>query len=99
MSSMTVEVAFRACQYCGSAHAGTCPRITAIEYHDNGVTIKRVELAPLGVPSRGKTELRRLFDAWITARHDSLEMLGPNTVRLAELEALLAALVAEAERA
>jgi len=30
------------CQYCGMTHKGTCPRIRAIEYHDNG-TIKRIE--------------------------------------------------------
>ena len=32
------------CEYCGGAirHVGMCPRIAAIEYHENG-SIKRVE--------------------------------------------------------
>lgn len=30
------------CQHCGMTHYQTCPRIKAIEYHDNG-TVKRVE--------------------------------------------------------
>ena len=31
------------CEYCGTLHAGTCWRVKAIEYHDNGC-VKRVEL-------------------------------------------------------
>ena len=30
------------CPHCNYGHAGTCPRIRAIEYHPDG-TIKRVE--------------------------------------------------------
>lgn len=30
------------CSYCGLLHTGTCPRVKAIEYHDNGL-IKRIE--------------------------------------------------------
>lgn len=30
------------CPYCSLVHEGTCPRISAIEYHRDG-TIKRVE--------------------------------------------------------
>lgn len=31
-----------ACPHCGSLHQTTCPRISAIEYHNDG-TVKRVE--------------------------------------------------------
>lgn len=30
------------CETCGIDHPGQCPRIKAIEYHENG-TIKRIE--------------------------------------------------------
>ncbi len=30
------------CGHCGAIHAGACPRVAAIEYHQDG-TIKRVE--------------------------------------------------------
>ena len=30
------------CPYCGMGHGGTCPRVKAIDYHENG-TVKRVE--------------------------------------------------------
>lgn len=30
------------CTHCGTMHATTCPRIAAIEYHENG-QIKRIE--------------------------------------------------------
>lgn len=30
------------CPYCGLPHAGTCPRVKAIEYHPDG-SLKRVE--------------------------------------------------------
>ena len=30
------------CPYCGMIHQSTCPRIKAIEYHQDG-TVKRVE--------------------------------------------------------
>ena len=36
------------CQYCGNAwHNQVCPLISAIEYRDDGITIKRVEFRPL----------------------------------------------------
>ncbi len=42
------------CPHCGMGHSGTCPRIKAIEYHQDG-TIKRVEFhaaAPMeSIPS------------------------------------------------
>lgn len=49
------------CEHCGFGHTGTCPRIKAIEYHQNG-TVKRVEFhapqpviipmpPPVGVPN------------------------------------------------
>lgn len=36
------------CQWCSNGttyinHAGPCPRVKAIEYHRDGVTVKRVE--------------------------------------------------------
>ena len=31
------------CPHCGMAHSGVCPRVRAIEYHQDGVTVKRVE--------------------------------------------------------
>jgi hypothetical protein len=31
-----------ACSYCGFYHSATCPRVKAIEYHENGL-IKRIE--------------------------------------------------------
>jgi len=45
------------CPYCGAIHTGTCPRIKSIEYHENGITIKKIEFhdwsrAPL-VPWKG----------------------------------------------
>jgi len=30
------------CQHCGNYHTGQCPRVKAIEYHDNGA-VKRIE--------------------------------------------------------
>jgi hypothetical protein len=44
------------CPHCGMIHQTTCPRIKAIEYNQDGVTVKRVEFhAPLpltgGLPS------------------------------------------------
>lgn len=47
---MTTDAVPR-CQYCGEPfHKGVCPRVKSIEYHDNGYTIKRVELHPLVQP-------------------------------------------------
>lgn len=31
------------CPHCGMQHTTTCPRIKAIEYHTDGVTVKRIE--------------------------------------------------------
>lgn len=31
------------CPHCGMIHQSTCPRIKAIEYHPDGITVKRVE--------------------------------------------------------
>lgn len=50
--------ALKACQYCGPSisHSGVCPRVKAIEYHENG-QLKRVEFReepPAGTaPVRG----------------------------------------------
>lgn len=32
-----------ACPHCGLVHETTCPRIKAIEYQADGVTVKRIE--------------------------------------------------------
>lgn len=32
-----------ACKYCGTYHTTKCPLIKAIDYQEDGVTIKRVE--------------------------------------------------------
>lgn len=45
---MTLAAPVAHCPYCGSGHAGTCPRIKAIEYFENGM-IKRVEFVEWGV--------------------------------------------------
>jgi hypothetical protein len=42
------------CGYCGMGHIGTCPRVKAIEYHENG-TLKRVEFHAPAVPEGMKT--------------------------------------------
>lgn len=40
------------CHYCGAlAHDGLCPRIAAIEYFEDGVTIKRIEFHAPQTPS------------------------------------------------
>jgi hypothetical protein len=40
------------CPHCGVIHQTTCQRIKSIEYHDNGVTVKKIEFhAPQPVPS------------------------------------------------
>lgn len=40
---MAVEAATpRPCAYCPNLHAGVCPRIKRIEYHENG-SIKAIE--------------------------------------------------------
>ena len=43
MSLVTADIVDRSkCQYCGMIHGPMCPRIAAIEYHENG-QVKRVE--------------------------------------------------------
>lgn len=32
-----------ACPHCGMIHQTTCPKIKAIEYHENGVTVRKIE--------------------------------------------------------
>lgn len=41
------------CQWCGLMHGATCPRVKALEYHDNGL-LKRVEFHD--VPSQCRSE-------------------------------------------
>lgn len=39
------------CRWCGSApHDGACPRVSAMEYAGDGVTVRRVEFHPPGPP-------------------------------------------------
>lgn len=41
------------CPHCGMIHQTTCPRIKAIEYNADGITVKRVEFhTPLAVTGR-----------------------------------------------
>ncbi len=35
--------ALRTCLHCGMLHGPTCWRIKAIEYYEDGVTVKRIE--------------------------------------------------------
>jgi hypothetical protein len=32
-----------ACHHCDNYHPGACPKIKAIEYHSDGITVRRVE--------------------------------------------------------
>lgn len=43
MTSTTITITPCTCEHCGVGHIGTCPRIKAIEYYENG-SVKRVEL-------------------------------------------------------
>lgn len=45
------------CQYCGMIHQSFCPRIKAIEYNADGVTVRRIEFhAPLQVTASSFAE-------------------------------------------
>lgn len=46
MTTPTIEEIARKCQHCGLIHETTCPRIKAIEYADDGVTLRRIEFHP-----------------------------------------------------
>ena len=35
------------CIHCGLVHETTCSRIKSIEYHPDGVTVKRIEFHPI----------------------------------------------------
>lgn len=43
MMNTTSLPATRPCPYCGNVHTTVCPMVKAIEYHADGVTVKRVE--------------------------------------------------------
>lgn len=50
------------CPHCGFGHTGSCPRIKAIEYHQNG-TVKRVEyheVKPMPVGQMSDADFERL---------------------------------------
>ena len=32
-----------ACRWCGHIHGDLCPSVKALEYHEDGTTVKRVE--------------------------------------------------------
>ncbi len=40
--SGTASGDWQPCPHCGMGHTGTCPRVKAIDYYENG-TVKRVE--------------------------------------------------------
>lgn len=42
MSAGNVVTLPAACPHCGMYHQATCPRVKAIEYHNDG-TVKRIE--------------------------------------------------------
>jgi hypothetical protein len=53
------------CPHCGYGHIGTCPKIKAIEYHQDG-TVRRIEfhpVAPMVVPADDPVRLIRVPDA------------------------------------
>lgn len=42
------------CRWCGLIHGPRCSLVKAIEYHDDGVTVRRVEFfAPVDYPPLG----------------------------------------------
>lgn len=58
MNEHTSSIASQACIYCGTIHPGLiCPRIKAMEFQENGSTIKRIEfLTPMDYPPQGKVD-------------------------------------------
>ena len=39
------------CRFCGMSHGSRCPSIKAIEYHEDGITVRRVEfMTPADYP-------------------------------------------------
>jgi hypothetical protein len=52
------------CPHCGMIHQTTCPRIKAIEYNQDGATVKRIEFhAPEKVVT-GKVDLNLPTHLW-----------------------------------
>lgn len=39
------------CAWCEADHAGVCPRVAAIEFQDDGVTVKMVHFFPPAAPA------------------------------------------------
>lgn len=33
----------KGCRFCGHIHSDLCPQVKALEYHEDGVTVRRVE--------------------------------------------------------
>lgn len=52
------------CPHCNYGHAGTCPRIKAIEYHPDG-TVKRIEFhepRPISMPMPSIPDLSQPYN-------------------------------------
>lgn len=79
MSKQPVErPALTACPYCGELphEKGLCPRITAIEYHGDGETVRRVEfVAPVSKSN----------EVFVKARGRLLEPEHPMRVKAADI--------------
>lgn len=48
---MAVTTIATSCPHCGVGHVGTCPRIKAIEYYENG-TVRRIEFHESSQPTK-----------------------------------------------
>jgi hypothetical protein len=50
---MTTQIADKACIHCGFYHAGVCPYVDEVEYHEDG-SVKRVKYR--SIPPTAKTQ-------------------------------------------
>lgn len=51
------------CPHCGMIHQTTCPRIKAIEYNQDGITVKRIEFhAPVPLVAQPQHANLRILD-------------------------------------
>jgi hypothetical protein len=53
------------CTHCGKIHAGRCPLVKAIEYHENGI-VKRVEYFP--IKPEATIDFARTLDVFFNGR-------------------------------
>ena len=72
--STTAVTEIGKCRWCGMIHGPMCPSVKAIEYHADGVTVKRVEFVHAGYGTINSGNVR-------------LQPTTPPTI--AELEAIL----------